>query len=181
MKILIAIIILFIIYIIYIFNSIIRLKVRVRNAWADIDTQLKRRHDLIPNLIEVVKGYAGHERKTLEETTAARSNAIKAHTPNEASQAENSLRGALKTLFAVSENYPQLKANKNFLELQKTLTDIENSIQYARRYYNAVVRDFNTKIQVFPNNITAKIFNFKQAEFFQLESPDEGKGIDVVM
>ena len=179
MKIVLILVLFLAVYCIYIFNSIIRLKVRIKNAWADIDAQLKRRHDLVPNLVEIVKGYASHEKRTFEETASARANAVNASSPGEASHAENNLQGAIKSIFAVSENYPQLKANTNFLELQKALTDVEDKIQYARRYYNAVVRDFNTKIQVFPNNFVAGVFHFNKADFFQLESAADRKAVEI--
>ncbi|MFA5947404.1 MAG: LemA family protein, partial [Candidatus Gracilibacteria bacterium] len=134
-----------------IYNSLIKLKNKCNEAWADIDTQLKRRYDLIPNLVETVKGYASHEAGTLEKVTQARNMAMQAQNVHDKEQAENMLSGALKTIFALAENYPDLKANQNFLDLQKTLTDIEEHIQLSRRYYNATVRDFNTKIEVFPN------------------------------
>lgn len=151
------------------FNSFIRLINRAKEAWADIDVQLKRRYDLIPNLVETVKGYAAHEREVLQKVTEARTAAMGAKTIEEHGKAENMLAGALKTLFAVSENYPQLRANENFLELQRELSDTENKIQAARRFYNTNVRDLNIKIESFPPNIIAKIFNFAKREFFELE------------
>lgn len=155
-----------------VYNSVIRLKNKCDEGWADIDTQLKRRYDLIPNLVETVKGYAAHESGTLEKVTEARNIAMKAQTPEEKEKAENALTGALKTIFALSENYPDLKANQNFLDLQKTLTEVEEHLQLSRRYYNATVRDFNTKIEVFPNNFIANIFKFMKRDFFQA---DEGE------
>lgn len=150
------------------YNSFVRLKNRVKEAWSDIDVQLKRRYDLIPNLIETVKGYAQHEQETLQKVTDARTAAMNAQTIKDQGDAENMLVGALKSLFAVSENYPNLKANENFLELQKELSDTENKIQAARRFYNSNVLDLNTRVESFPYNFIAKQFNFKQADFFEL-------------
>ena len=162
-----------------IYNSLITLKNKVEEAWADIETQLKRRYDLIPNLVETVKGYAKHEAGTLEEVTKARNMAMKAGTMEDKAQAENALSGTLKSLFALSENYPDLKANQNFMDLQQTLKDIEEHLQLSRRYYNATVRDFNTKIEIFPNNIFAGIFNFKKRDFFQVEKGEERENVKV--
>ena len=158
--------------VITIYNGLIRLKNKCSEAWSDIDTQLKRRYDLIPNLVETVKGYAQHEAGTLEKITQARTAAMNAKSLPEKEQAELSLTGALKTIFALAENYPDLKANQNFLDLQKNLSEIEEHIQLSRRYYNATVRDFNTKIEVFPNNLIAKPMGFAQREFFEA---DEGE------
>jgi LemA protein len=155
------------------YNRFIRLRTRSEEAWADIDVQLKRRFDLIPNLIETVKGYAAHEQKVLTDVTEARSNAMNAQTVAEHAEAENMLTGALKSLFAVSENYPDLKANTNFLELQRELTDTENKIQAARRFYNTNVRDFNIASQTFPSNVIAKSFKFTNKEFFELSESDQ--------
>jgi LemA protein len=138
-------------------------------AWSDIDVQLKRRYDLIPNLVETVKGYATHERQLFENVTSARANAMSAQGVAEKTKAENMLSDTLKSLFAVPENYPNLKANENFAKLQDELSDTENKIQASRRFYNGNVRDFNTKLQSFPTNTIAGMFNFKQREFFQLE------------
>lgn len=156
------------------YNSLIRLKIRVDEAWSDIDVQLKRRYDLIPNLVNTVKGYATHEKELFEKVTAARTAAMGAGTPAEKEKAENMLSGTLKSLFAVAENYPELKANQNFLELQRELTDTEDKIQAARRFYNANVRDFNTKLQVFPSNIIGKMLNFTKREFFEAEESERG-------
>lgn len=156
-----------------IYNGLVTLKVRTDEAWSDIDVQLKRRYDLIPNLINTVKGYATHERELFEKVTQARANAINAHNTQEKVQAENILSGTLKTLFAVAENYPQLKANENFLELQRELSDTENKIQAARRFYNGNVRDLNTKILVFPDSIVASILNIQKREFFEIEEQAE--------
>jgi len=153
---------------IFAYNSFIRLINRTREAWSDIDVQLKRRYDLIPNLVNTVKGYAKHEAGTLEKVTQARSAAMGAHNLQERDKAENMLTGALKSLFALSESYPDLKANQNFLQLQKELADTENKIQAARRFYNTNVRDLNTKVESFPNNFVANMFKFQKMEFFGL-------------
>lgn len=155
-----------------IYNRFVTLATRVKEAWADIDVQLKRRYDLIPNLVETVKGYAAHEASTLEQVTAMRTRAMGATDPAEKADAENMLSGALKTLFAVSENYPNLKANENFVELQRELSDTENKIQAARRFYNGVVMELNAAVQSFPSNIIAGMFDFKIADFFQLSEAD---------
>ena len=156
-------------WLILVYNGLIRLRNRVDEAWSDIDVQLKRRYDLIPNLVNTVKGYAAHERELFEKVTEARTAAMQAGTPAEKEKAENILSGTLKSLFAVAENYPDLKASQNFLELQRELTDTEDKIQAARRFYNGNVRDFNTKIQVFPNNIIAGMLKFTAREFFGAE------------
>lgn len=152
------------------YNGLITLRNKVEEAWSDIDVQTKRRYDLIPNIVETVKGYASHEAGVFEEVTRARSVAMNAKGPHEKAEAENALAGTLKTLFAVAENYPELKANVNFLDLQKTLTEIEDKIQAARRFYNGNVRDFNTRIQVFPNNLVAGMLGFNKREFFEAEA-----------
>ncbi|MDP3957756.1 MAG: LemA family protein [bacterium] len=159
---------LFVVYIIIIFNGLVQLRNRVSEAWSDIDVQLKRRYDLIPNLINTVKGYAAHETGVFEKVTAARSAAMQAGTPAGKAEAENMLSGALKSLFAVSEAYPDLKANQNFLELQRELSDTENKIQAARRFYNGNVLDLNNKIDMFPSNIIAGMFAFAKREFFEV-------------
>jgi LemA protein len=156
-----------------VYNGLIKLKVRTDEAWSDIDVQLKRRYDLIPNLINTVKGYATHERELFEKVTQARANAMNAQNPEKKAEAENMLSGALKSLFAVSENYPQLRANENFLELQRELSDTENKIQASRRFYNGNVRDLNTKILVFPDSIVAGMLNIQKREFFEIEEPKE--------
>src|SRR5438876_4639393 len=155
------------------YNSLVRLKVQTDNAWADIDVQLKRRYDLIPNLVETVKGYAGHEKGTLEAVINARNRAMSATSPSDKAQAENILSGALKSLFALSEAYPQLRAIESFTSLQASLSQIEDTVQNSRRYYNAVVRDLNTKIQQFPTNILAGMMGFKLREFFEVTAPAE--------
>lgn len=151
------------------YNRFITLRNRTNEAWADIDVQLKRRYDLIPNLVNTVKGYATHEREAFENVTKARTAAMGAQGAAEQGAAEDMLSGALKSLFAVAEAYPDLKANQNFMELQKELSDTENKIQAARRFYNANVRDFNTATQTFPSNIVAGMFGFSAREFFELE------------
>jgi len=156
-------------YLIFLYNGLVKLKVLVDEGWSGIDVQLKRRYDLIPNLVETVKGYAKHESKIFEKVAELRSAAMKAENPEEKGKLENELSGTLKTLFAVAENYPELKANENFMKLQDELSGIENEIQGARRYYNGTVRDFNTKIQVFPANLVAGMLGFKVREFFEAE------------
>lgn len=155
-----------------IYNGLIRLKIRTEEAWSDIEVQMKRRYDLIPNLLETVKGYAAHEKGVFEAVTKARTAAMGAQTAEDHAGAENMLSGALKSLFAVSENYPDLKANQNFLDLQHELRDAEDKIMAARRFYNANVRDFNTKMQVFPTNMIAKSLGFKKRDFFDLPDGD---------
>jgi LemA protein len=170
---------LIILWLIALYNGLIRGKNRVDEAWSDIDVQLKRRYDLIPNLIETVKGYAKHEKGVFEEVTKARTQAINATGPAAKSQSENMLSGALKSLFAVAENYPELKASDNFINLQQELTDTENKIQAARRFYNGNVRDFNTKIQIFPNNLMASSLGFKDYEFFEVADSKEREVVKV--
>src|SRR5580765_6576937 len=154
------------------YNSLVQLRIRADSAWSDIDVQLKRRHDLIPNLVETVKGYATHEKGTFENIAKFRSMAMQASTPADKAVAENQLTGALKSLFAVAENYPELKASEEFTQLQASLSQTEDSIQNSRRYYNAVVRDLNTKIQSFPTNILAGMFGFTQRQFFETTEAD---------
>jgi|SRR5665648_19781 len=155
------------------YNSLVTLRVRVNEAWSDITVQLKRRLDLIPNLVNTVQGYAKHEKSVFEEVTAARSNALNAQSVEETAKSENMLSGALKSMFAVAEAYPDLKANQNFLELQNELVDTEDKIQASRRFYNGGVRDLNTKIQIFPNNIFASMLGFKKCDFFELDSAEQ--------
>lgn len=157
-----------VLWVIFAYNGFVRLVTRTKEAWADIDVQLKRRYDLIPNLVEAVKGYATHEKTAFENVTKARAAAMGAGTVAEHAQAENMLTGALKSLFAVSEAYPDLKANQNFLALQGELSDTENKIQAARRFYNGNARDLNIAIDSFPGNMIAKSFNFSKQEFFEL-------------
>lgn len=174
-----GVILLIAIVIISMYNGLIRLRNRVDEAWSDIDVQLKRRHDLIPNLVETVKGYAAHEKDTLERVVNARNMAMKAGSTEEKAKAENALSDTLKSIFALSENYPDLKANQNFLELQRELTDTEDKIQASRRFYNGNVRDFNTKLQVFPTNIFASMLGFKAREFFGITDEKEREVVDV--
>jgi len=155
------------------YNGLVSLRVQCDNAWADIDVQLKRRYDLIPNLIETVKGYAAHEKGTLEAVIAARNRASSAQGPAEKAGAEGLLSAALGQVFALAEAYPQLRAVESFTQLQQTMSQIEDTIQNARRYYNAVVRDLNTKIVEFPSNVIAGAFNFKAREFFEITAPAE--------
>jgi LemA protein len=166
-----VVIALVVLYVIATFNSLIRLRNRAEEGFSDIDVQLKRRHDLIPNLVETVKGYAAHERQVLENVTAARSNAVAASGPQAQAQAENALTGALRQLFAVAENYPDLKASRNFLELQNELTDTEDKIQAARRFYNMTVRDLNIKIESFPSSAIANMRAIEKRQFFELDEP----------
>jgi len=154
------------------YNGLVSRRNRVDGAWSQIDVQLKRRHDLIPNLVETVKGYAAHERGTFEAVTNARANAINAQGPGQQAQAENALTGALKSLFAVAEAYPDLKANQNFLNLQEELTSTEDRIAYARQFYNDSVVSFNTRIQQFPTLVIANMFNFARRELFDAEPGD---------
>lgn len=155
-----------------IYNRLVRLKNTARSSWSDIDVQLKKRFDLIPSLVETVKGYASHEKEVLTRLTEARAMMAKATNPAEMATSENMLKDTLKSLFAVVEAYPDLKANQNFMQLQQQLGALEDSIEQARRYYNAVVRDYNTMIESFPTNLLASSFGFHQEEYFQLESPE---------
>lgn len=159
--------------IIYAYNTLVKNKIRVEEAWSDITVQMKRRLDLIPNLIETVKGYAKHEKTIMENVAKTRSEAMNAQTPKETAKADNMLEDALKSLFAVSENYPDLKADQNFKALQDELVDTEDKIQAARRFYNGSARDLNTSIQVFPNVLFAKILGFKEYEFFEVDESEK--------
>ena len=161
------------------YNGFIALRNRAKEAWSDIEVQLKRRHDLIPNLVETVKGYATHERELFEKVTEARTRAMGAQTMKEKGEAENMLSGTLKSLFAVAENYPQLRASENFLELQKELRDTEDKVQAARRFYNGNVRDLNIKVESFPANIIASIFHFAKMDFFEIEEAAEREPVQV--
>jgi len=174
-----AVVVVLLIFIVSTYNGLIRLKNKVDEAWSDIETQLKRRYDLIPNIVETVKGYAKHEKSTLEEVTKARNMAMNAGTIEGKIQAENALSGTLKSLFALAENYPDLKANQNFVELQNTLKDVEDQLQLSRRYYNATVRDFNIKIEVFPDNLIAGILKFEKRKFFEIENAQERENVKV--
>jgi len=168
-----------IIFVVAVFNTLIRLRNRCENAWAQVDVQLRRRYDLIPNLVETVKGYAKHEREVFQKVTEARAKAINAETVKEQGEAENMLTGALKSLFAVVENYPELKANQNFLMLQEELAGTEGKIAYSRQFYNDNVMKFNMKQQVFPSNIIANMFNFKEKEYFEIEEPEARGPVEV--
>lgn len=174
-----GVIVIIVLAIVGMYNGLIRLKVRVEEAWSDIDVQLKRRYDLIPNLVETVKGYAAHERETLDAVIKARNQAMQVGTAEDKAQAENALSQTLKSIFALAEAYPDLKANQNFLELQRELTDTEDKIQAARRFYNGNVRDFNTKLQVFPTNVMAGMLGFKAREFFGIEDGKEREAVQV--
>ena len=168
-----VIIVLLVFFVIGIYNTLVRLRNQVQNAWSQIDVQLKRRHDLIPNLVETAKGYMKHERETFESNTQARSRAMGANTVADAGKAEGALTDALSKFMLVVENYPDLKANQNFLSLQETLTSTENKIAFARQGYNDQVLFFNNKIQMFPSNIIANMFNFTEREFFEIEDAAE--------
>lgn len=160
---------------IFAYNRFIKLVTRTKEAWSDIEVQMKRRYDLIPNLVSTVKGYAAHESGTLEKVIQARNMAMNAKTTAEHAQAENALSSTLKSIFALSENYPDLKANTNFLELQRELSDTENKIQASRRFYNTNVRDLNIAVETFPGNFVAKTFNFSKMEFFDLDGVEEAR------
>ena len=179
LLIILAVIAAIIIWLVAVYNGLIKLKNRTDEAWSDIDVQLKRRYDLIPNLIETVKGYAKHEQGTLEKVIQARNQAMQAGGTAEKAKAENELSQTLKSIFALSESYPDLKANQNFAKLQDELSDTENKIQAARRFYNGNVRDFNIKIEVFPNNIIANSLKFTKKEFFEIENKEERKNVEV--
>jgi LemA protein len=170
---LLAIVVLLVVFVIGMYNGLVRLKVQCDNAWSDIDVQLKRRYDLIPNLVETVKGYAAHEKGTLEAVVAARNQAMSTQGPAAKAEAEGALTTALRQVFALAEAYPQLKAVESFTQLQQSLSQIEDSVQNARRYYNAVVRDLNTKIVQFPSNIIAGMFNITPRQFFEISAPAE--------
>lgn len=173
--ILVGLVVLFLIYLVATYNSLMILKTRIQEALSGIDVQLKRRADLIPNLVETVKGYAKHEKEVFEKVTKARTALIKAETPKEKAQADNILTGALKSLFAVAEAYPQLQASENFRELQRQLEDTEDKIAYSRQFYNSNVLDYNTKIKVFPNNLIADFFGFREVEFFETAQEERKK------
>ena len=166
-----SIIAIIILYVVGAYNRLIRLRNRIENAWSQIDVQLKRRYDLIPNLIETVKGYAAHEREVFQKVTEARAKAINASSVKEQGQAENALTGTLKTLFAVAENYPELKANQNFLLLQEELAGTESKIAYARQFYNDSVMTYAMSCQTFPSSVIAGAFHFQEKEYFEIEEP----------
>jgi len=170
---LIVLVVAVVMYLMFTYNGLVRLKVTCDNAWSDIDVQLKRRYDLIPNIVETVKGYASHEKDTLEGVVAARNQAMSAQGPAAKGEAEGMLTASLRQVFALAEAYPQLRAVESFTQLQNTLNQIEDTLQNARRYYNAVVRDFNTMIEQFPSNFVAGMGNFKEREFFQITAPAE--------
>ncbi len=172
--ILIALVVVLLLYVVVTYNGLVRLRNRIENAWAQIDVQLRRRYDLIPNLVETVKGYAAHEKGTFDAVTQARANAINAQGPAAQAQAENMISGALKSLFAVSEAYPDLKANVLFLSMQEELSGTEGRIAYARQYYNDAVLRLNTKIQSFPSNLLAGMFGFKEHEYFEADDTSRG-------
>jgi LemA protein len=175
-----AVLVAFVLFLIFKYNGFITLKNRAQEAWADIDVQLKRRYDLIPNLVNTVKGYATHESTAFEKVTEARSKAMQGGTIAEKGEAENALTGTLKSLFAISEAYPDLKANTNFMELQRELSDTENKIMASRRFYNSNVRDFNTGVETFPGNVIAGMFKFSKLEFFELsEDSVEKNNVEV--
>jgi LemA protein len=179
LYIILAIIVVLGIWIALVYNKLVSLRTRGKEAWSDIDVQLKRRYDLIPNLVETVKGYATHERELFEKVTQARTAAMGAQTIKEHSEAENALSSTLKSLFAVSENYPQLKAAGNFLELQRELTDTEDKIQAARRFYNGNARDLSIKIESFPSNLIASLFGFTKMDFFEIDEPKAKEPVKV--
>lgn len=168
-----AVVVIVVLWVIFAYNRFVTMVQRAKEAWADIDVQLKRRYDLIPNLVETVKGYATHEKGVFENVTAARARAMDAGSLEERGAAENQLSQTLKSLFAVAEAYPDLKANQNFLELQRQLEDTENKLQAARRFYNGVVRDLNTALQSFPGNVIASNFHFEPRDFFELGADEE--------
>ena len=166
-----ALLVAFLIFLIATYNNLVQLRQRLQNAWSQVDVQLKRRYDLIPNLVATVQGYAAHEKQVFEDVTTARANVMNATSkgPKETAQAENQFEGALKSLFAVAEAYPDLKANQNFIQLQNELVDTEDKIQASRRFYNGGVRDLNTKIKMFPSNLVAGVLGFHAKEFFEVE------------
>jgi LemA protein len=161
--------VLVVVAVVVIYNKLVRLRTTVKSSWSDIDVNLKKRYDLVPNLVETVKGYAGHEKSVFENVALARSAAMKATAPADKSKSENMFTETLKSLFAVAEAYPQLKANENFMQLQQQLKELEDNIEYSRRYYNAVVRDYNIMTETFPSNMIAGQFKFEKSEFFELE------------
>ena len=179
LYIILAFIVIIVFWLIGVYNGLVKLNNKTKEAWSDIDVQLKRRHDLIPNLVETVKGYAKHEAGTFEKVTQARANALAAQTPGQKAEAENALAGTLKSLFAVAENYPELKASENFSKLQSELSETEDKIQAARRYYNGNVRDFNTKIETFPNNTVAGMLKFEKYEYYEVASAKERENVEV--
>lgn len=178
-NIILTILVVVVLWLVFTYNGLIRRRYRVKEAWADIDVQLKRRYDLIPNLVETVKGYATHEKEAFEKVTQARAAALGAQTVHEKEAAENVLTSALKSIFAIAEAYPQLRAVESFVKLQDELSDTENKIQAARRFYNGNVMEFNTKTETFPTNLIAGIFGFKKEEFFQLQQEEAREPVGV--
>jgi LemA protein len=170
-----AVVVVIAVFLVGIYNGLVQLRQRVQNAWAQVDVQLKRRYDLIPNLVNTVKGYAQHEKTTLENVTQARNMAMSAQNIKDQAQAENMLSDALKSLFAVAEAYPELKANANFLQLQAELSDTESKIAFARQFFNDTVQKFNTKIEIFPNNLVAGMLGFQMADYFTLQGENEAR------
>lgn len=166
-----AVLVVLALIVVSLYNKLVRIRATAESAWSDIDVQLKKRYDLVPNLVETVKGYASHEQALFTKVTEARTQAMRASGPAETASAQNLLRDSLKSLFAVAEAYPDLKANQNFLQLQAHLKEIEDAVEAARRYYNAVVRDLNTMVEQFPSNLVAARFKFEKKEFFELETP----------
>lgn len=179
LLVLIIVVAVIIVFVVGIYNGLVNLRNRSENAWAQVDVQLRRRYDLIPNLVETVKGYAKHEKETFQNVTEARSKAINAGSVKDQGEAENMLSGALKSLFAVVENYPDLKANQNFLMMQEELAGTEGKIAYARQFYNDSVMKFNTKQQVFPSNVIANMFNFQEKEYFEIEEAEAKEPVKV--
>lgn len=173
MEIILISVVLAVLGLVFMYNKLVRMRNRVQEAWADIDVQLKRRHDLIPNLVDTVKGYMTHEREVLENVTKARTAVMNADNREDLEKGENMLSDALKSLFAVSENYPDLKASQNFVELQRELSDTENKIQAARRFYNSNVREYNTTVEQVPTNLVAGMFGFKREDLFKIEVEEE--------
>jgi len=179
LLIIVALAILLALFVVGIYNGLVIMRNRVEEAWSDIDVQLKRRHDLIPNLVETVKGYAKHEASVFENVTQARAAAVSAGSVGEKAQAENMLTGALRSLFAVAEAYPELKASENFMRLQEDLSDTENKIMASRRFYNGVTRDYNIRTQTFPSNIVANAFGFTRRDFFEIENEADRENVEV--
>ncbi|MEK9154741.1 MAG: LemA family protein [Patescibacteria group bacterium] len=178
-NVIIVVAIVIILWLVLTYNSLVRWRYRVKESWADIDVQLKRRYDLIPNLVETVKGYAAHETEAFEKVTNARAKALGAQTVHEKEEAENMITSALKSIFAIAEAYPQLRAVESFVKLQEELSDTENKIQAARRFYNGNVMEYNTKTEVFPTNLIAGVFRFHKEEFFQLEAEEAKEPVKV--
>lgn len=172
-----ALLVAFIVFLIATYNNLVQLRQRLRNAWSQVDVQLKRRYDLIPNLVSTVQGYAAHEKETLEEIARMRSQAMAATSVSEQSQAEGMLSGALRRLFAVAENYPELKANTNFMQLQEELSSTESKIAYSRQFYNDTVQKFNTRLELFPTNLVAGMLGFGMADYFTLQNEPEARNV----